>query len=334
MKNHNLYLRIHDFKNLHSAYLATRKNKRYRQEILQFSYQLEKNLISIQKDLMTKNYQVSSYRRFYIYEPKKREIMALPFRDRIIQQALCQIIEPILERSFIFDSYACRKMKGIHVASSRLTQFLRRGRKKWGEKFYCLKADISRFFPSINRQILFSLLKKKIHCKDTLSLIEKILFSDSMNNKGLPIGNLTSQIWANVYLNELDHFIKENLRKKLYLRYMDDFIILDSDKNQLKDNLRKTDLFLKINLALNLNSKTSIFPILRGIDFVGYRHWLDYRLPRKQSLLRIKRQFKKTKNKLLIRKISINKYLASIASWKGYLQHADTFKLRQRLFQK
>ena len=330
----NLYPRIYDFENLHLAYLKARKNKRYKEEVLRFSAKLEENLIILQNELIWKTYKTSPYKWFTVYEPKGRLIMSLPFRDRVVHHALCNIIEPIFEGSFIFDSYACRKGKGIHTASKRLTQFTRRARNQWGSSFYCLKADISKFFPTVKHQILSSILRKKIVCAETVWLMEEILFSagdrDDHSSCGLPIGNLTSQLWANVYLNELDHFAKETLGVKFYIRYMDDIIILDRDKKRLSEIKNKIGSFLNEKLSLRLNDKTSVFPIKQGIDFVGYRTWPDFKLIRKSSIKRIKRRLKKMAGMVSRGTLGVEIARASLASWIGYCAHADAYRIRNK----
>ena len=161
-------------------------------------------------------------------------ILSLPFKDRVVQHAICNIIEPIFDKRFIYDSYACRGDKGIHRGSARLTQFLRRARNKW-DKTYCLKCDVKQYFPNINHDVLSDIVKKIIKCRDTMSVLDDIIRShNAEEGKGIPIGNLTSQLFANVYLNELDYYMKQRLRIKLYIRYVDDFVVFDDDKRTLR----------------------------------------------------------------------------------------------------
>ncbi len=334
----NLYPKIYDFKNLHLAYLKARKNKRYKKEVLEFSSNLEENLVILQNKLIWKTYKTSPYKWFTVYEPKERLIMALPFRDRVIHHALCNIIEPIFERSFISDSYACRKGKGVHEGSKRLTVFLRRARRQWGDSVYCLAIDVQKFFPSVDHHILSSILSEKITCPDTLWLIEEILFSAGDKNdpksSGLPIGNLTSQLWANVYLNEVDHFIKETLRIKFYIRYMDDLIVLESDKHKLAWIKEQIADFIKGRLLLKLNNRTVIFPARLGIDFIGYRTWPDYKLLRKSSIKRARKRFKKQASLVAAGELQPERFESSLASWIGYCSHADAHRIKNKLLEK
>jgi len=326
----NLYPQIYDFENLHTAYIKARKGKRYAADVLKFSARLEENLIDIQNQLIWKSYRPSPYRYFTVYEPKERLIAALPFRDRILHHALCNIIGPIFENSFIYDSYACQVGRGVLAGVNRTTEFLRRARRKWG-RVYCLKGDISKFFYSIDHEILKRIIGRRIFCQNTINLMNCIIDS-SESVQGIPIGNLTSQLWANIYLNKLDHFCKESLRIKLYLRYMDDFVILLPDKTFLQMILQEIKTFIQDNLRLMLNKKTQIFPVgPRPIDFLGYRIWPDYRLLRKANVLRTKRKFKKFARLYAEGSKSMADIRPNIMSWLGHCKHADTWKLRKKI---
>lgn len=328
----NLYSDICSFENLHLAYLKARKCKRYRQEVLLFSNNLEENLVNLKEEISNKTYKNGTYKTFYIYEPKKRKIMALPFRDRVLHHALCNIIEPILERIFIYDSYACRVGKGAHAGADRLTQFLKETKRKYS-KVYCLKCDIKNYFGSIDHNILLEFIRRKIKCQSTMQLIENIINSTD-GIKGIPIGNLTSQLFANLYLNELDYFIKHNLKIKYYIRYMDDWIILSPDKKYLWDILKQIKIFLQENLFLELNNKTSIFPISQGIDFLGYRIWPTHKLLRKNSKKRMKRKLKIYQILYKENKINIDKIIPSLMSWLGHASHCNSYNLRKKILGK
>lgn len=331
----NLYPRIYDFENLYSAFLKARRNKRYRPEVLKFTAKLEENLIEIQNELIWKTYRTGRYRSFFVYEPKQRLVMALPFRDRIVHHALCNIIEPIFDRTFIFDSYACRHDKGTHAGADRLTSFLRRAHRVW-PKVYCLKADIRQYFPSITHSILLSLIERKIQCGDTLRLIIEIINStadpDDPNPVGIPIGNLTSQLAANIYLNELDRFVKHDLRMKFYIRYLDDFVVLLDDKRGLWRVRQEIGDFLRGCLRLKFNPKTDIFPASGGIDFLGYRIWPTHRLLRKSSAKRMRNKLKSFEKQWREGTITLDEIRQSIASWIGHTRHCDAYFLRRALF--
>jgi len=326
----NLYPKIYDFRNLHAAYLKARRGKRYKDDVLSFSAHLEESLIQLQNELIWHTYQTGAYKSFCVYEPKKRLIMALPFRDRVAHHAICNIIEPIWEKRFISDSYACRVEKGTHAGVDRLTRSLRWCRRTWG-RTYCFKADVLKYFASIDHNALKKLLRKRIACPDTLGLCDAIIDSVG-DDTGIPIGNLTSQLFANIYLHELDEFVKYTLRERFYVRYMDDFIVLSSDKNHLHAIRKKVEEFLWDKLRLRLNRKTQIFPVKsRGVDFLGYRTWPTHRLIRKSSIKRMKRKLKFINQDYRMGKISLKQIKTSIMSWVAHCKHADTYRLRQKI---
>lgn len=330
----NLYPSIYDFENLYFAYLKARRSKRYRSEVLEFTSNLEENLLQLQNELIWRTYRTGRYREFYVHDPKTRLVMALPFRDRVVHHALVAVIEPIFERRFIFDSYACRPGKGTHAGANRVTFFLKKLTRLHG-RVYCLKADISKYFPSINHRILKELIRKKIVCPGTLWLIDEIIGSaadpSNPDPKGIPIGNLTSQLFANIYLHELDIFVKHTLKARYYVRYMDDFVLLSPNKDELWEYKREIQVFLADRLNLALNGKTSVFPISQGIDFLGYRIWPTHRLLRKNSIKRMKRKLKIFRKKYSEGRITMDRMNASIQSWLGHCKHANTYNLRQKL---
>ena len=332
--HNNLFSQIYDFQNLFNAYLKARKNKRYNDDVLQFSAHLEENLIQLQNELIYKSYEPGNYHEFYIYDPKTRLVMAAPFRDRVLHHALCNVIEPIFERIFIYHSYACRKNKGTHAGVKCTTNFLQRAARKHGT-VYCFKADVRKYFQSINHGILKAVIRRKIACKDTLWLIDKIINStvqEGENNPvGLPVGNLTSQLFANLYLNELDYFMKHAQKCELYIRYMDDFLVLHPDKQYLRVLWHDAEDFLQTKLALNLNQKTSVFPITQGVDFLGYRIWTHRKILRKSSVKRIKRIIKKFDQRHRAGTIKTDKIRAVLASWLGHSSRADVPVLREKI---
>ena len=333
MKTHrNLYPLVYAFNNLYLAYMKARRGKRYKPEVLQFSANLERELIALYRELAGRSYRTGEYRRFTVYEPKKREVAALPFRDRVVHHALCNVIEPIFERGFIRDSYACRVGKGTHAAAGRLTEFLRGAHRRWGG-CYVLKADVAGYFPGVDHGVLLDILGRKIACSETMGLIEEIL--DSWNGdvgRGIPIGNLASQLFANVYLNEFDQFVKHGLRARYYVRYMDDMILLAADKATLWGWQSRIEQFLDEALRLHLNNKTDIFPEVRGVDFVGYRTWRTHRLLRKRSVRRMRRQLKRFQERYASGEVSLAEIDRAIQSWVGHARHADTYNLRCKLF--
>jgi RNA-directed DNA polymerase len=334
-----MFNEICSFENLHSAYLKARKCKRYRDEILKFGFNLEENLLKLQEELLNQSYQHGGYREFIVCDSKKRKIKAAPFRDRVVHHALCNVIESIFDKGFIFDSYACREGKGTHKAVKRLEKFLksisdRAHRALKNKKIYCLECDISKYFDSINHEILLKIIEKKIADKNTLWLIREILSSSYEKGPwtGIPIGNLTSQLFANVYLNELDQFAKHTLKMGYYIRYMDDFLVLDFDKKKLHKIKKQIRAFLRNKLKLELHpKKANIFPTNKGIDFLGYQVFNTYRLLRKSTVQRFIKRTKTYHKRLGKGLISQEKFNNSLQSWLVYAKRANSWRLRKDL---
>lgn len=325
----NLYHKIYNLKNLYKAYTVCLRGKKLKRGVLPFTYKLSSELLRLQRELRTETYQVGNYYNFYVFEPKKRLVQALPFRDRIVQQALCQIITPIIEKTFIVDTFACIKDRGTHAGSNRLQSFLRRAQNRWG-KAYCLQCDIASYFPSIDHDILLDLFLKKIKCQPTMRLI-RLITNSNQQAVGIPIGNLLSQLSANLYLSLLDHQVKEAWGVKYYLRYMDDFCLIHASKKYLTYLKYEIEKFINEQLALNLNRKTSIFPIAQGVDFLGYRTWITHRLIRKRSIKRMRRKLKAMWLKYKAGQIDIGRINASVMSWVAHCKHADTYRLRRKV---
>ncbi len=329
----NIYPHIYAFDALHAAYRRARKGHRGCREILRFEQELESNLIQLQNELIWGTYRTGTYRYFEILEPKKRLVAALPFRDRVVQHALVAAIEPIWERRFISDSYACRIGRGMHTGANQAQRFLRQVKRQHG-KVYVYKADIAKYFASIDHAVLAGLLQKHVACRKTLTLIHEIIDS-SGGRSGIPIGNLTSQLFANIYLHELDVFVKNTLREKRYIRYMDDTVIVHHDKRHLKEIRTQIEVFLESRLKLQTNSKSQIYPVAmlcgRPLDFLGYRIWTTHRRLRKSSVNRMRRSLKTMVRQYAKGDISIEKIKLRIASWLGHAKHADSFRIRAKL---
>jgi len=323
----NIYDQINSFENIHNAYLKAKKGKCYKKEVLEFSARLEENLIEIHNELQYGSYKTGTYKKFKVYDPKERLILALPFKDRVVHHALNNIIEPIFDSKFIFDSYACRKNKGSIAAMKRLRKFIDIESIK-GEKVYYLKADVAKYFYSIDHDVLKALVRRKIKCQKTLALIDNII--DSTENPGIPIGNLSSQLFANIYLDALDHKIKDDWGIKSYVRYMDDFIILSKSKSLLRDLLYDIYFILK-KLKLNFNKKTRIDTINRGIDFVGYRLFASFTLLRKRIYRKNTRKFKKFSRLYLHGNIEQKRIRQSIDSLLGICKHCQSFRARENI---
>lgn len=345
----NLYEKIYDFENLYQAWEAARKGKRYRDEVMGFSSNLESNLINLQNHLIHGTYTVGRYRQFYVHEPKKRLIMALPFIDRVLQWAVYRQLFPLFNKQFIADSYACRPNKGTHKAVDRLQYWLRQTERK-PERFYYLKLDIAKYFYRVDHEILVKMLERKINDKRLIDLLALIINSeetsfglpvgidpdlcdpaDRLFDVGMPIGNLTSQLFANLYLHELDLFAKHEMGLHYYIRYMDDIIILHHDKKHLATVKDEIEAFLCDSLRLQLNKKTAIRPCSMGIEFVGYKVWATHKKLKKKSAIKVRRGVKYAKQARDSGKITQESFLRRIASYKGILQYCNSYYFRRGL---
>lgn len=327
MKRHgNLFDEITTTENVREAYHKARKGKGWQDTVKRFEVDLDTNLEHIRQSLISKTFTTSAYKEKVIHEPKERIVYKLPFApDRIVQHALVNVLGPIWEKTFIYDSYSCLKGKGIHAGSRRAMEFIR----QVGPQAYCLKMDVAKFYPSVDHDILFSIVQRKIKCPGTLWLLEDIIYSFP-GRKNVPIGNYTSQWFCNLYLNELDAFVKHRHRVKHYIRYCDDFIILHEDKRYLKSLAGEIERFLADELTLRL-SKNDIFPIKHGIDFLGYRHFPGYVLIRKSTVKRTKHRLRALPDMLRRGEISIEQYRSSIASTEGWLKWANSYNLQMSL---
>jgi retron-type reverse transcriptase len=285
MKRHgNLWGDITSEENIQLAYKKARKHKSNFRSVKRFELDEERNLKRVRQSLLDKTFTTSQYTSKLIYEPKKRVIYALPFSpDRIVQHALMNVLAPIFDRLFIDNSFACREGKGQHAGSLKTREFIKKNK-------YCLKCDISKFYPSINHEILLKIIKRKIKCPDTLWLVEDIVNSFP-GETNAPIGNLTSQWFGNLYMNELDTYVKQELKIKDYIRYCDDFCLFHNDKKVLNEAAVKIENFANNELKLKL-SKCDLFPVSRGVDFLGYRHFNRYTLLRKSTAKRVKKRIR------------------------------------------
>jgi retron-type reverse transcriptase len=344
MKRHgNLWSEITDFANLLSATKKAELGKRFRESVLDFNYNLENNLWQLKNELESKTYQPGAYKIFTILEPRPRMISAAPYRDRVVHHALCSQIMPIFEATFILDSYANRTGFGTHRAIRRFTKFARSSR-------YILQCDIKKYFASIDHEVLKSLLRRKIKCRDTLWLLDTIINNSNeqesvveyfpgdniltpiQRRRGLPIGNLTSQFFANVYLNGLDHFAKQNLHVKKYLRYVDDFAFLSDDREFLVDvRLAVEDYLAGLRLKIH-PVKSQLFETKYGANFLGFRVLPNRIRVRTENLRRGRRRLRLMQEEYAQGKITLLKMSQRRKSWESHLKHGDTWRLRERIF--
>jgi len=339
------YTELTSIENLFQAWNEFKLGKRNRRDVQIFERFLEDNLFDLHEKLKNKTYRHGNYKSFFVHDPKLRHIHKATVEDRIIHHLLYKYLYGVFDKIFIDHSYSCRLGKGTHKGVDRLDYFIRRISRNYIQTCWVLKLDIKKYFASVNHKVLILLLSKKIKDKDILWLLSQIIGSfctchpeqseryklyssaspqNDCECRGIPLGNLTSQVFANIYMNELDQFIKHKLKVKYYLRYADDFIILSISKNDLNHLIKPIELFLKEKLKLDLHPDKIIFRRFEwGIDFLGYLIFKHHRLPRTKTKRRI---FKKLKYK-----VGNDNFNQSFQSYLGYLQHANSFKLTQQL---
>lgn len=334
---------IFTFENLYDAYKGCRKSKQHKGEVIRFETNLSSNISNLMNDLITKKYKLGKYKEFLIYEPKERVIEALPFRDRVVIKCFCDtLLRDKIEKKLIYDNAACRKEKGTTFAIKRLEKFLREEyRKEQDNKIYFLKCDIRKYFQSIDHKVLLNLLEKVNFSDDEMWMIEKLVKEQPNNaNVGLPLGNQSSQWFALLYLNVIDRYVKEDLRVKGYIRYMDDMILIHRDKSYLQYSLLKIKEKCENELKLSLNQKTQIGIVKNGIDFLGYRHILNEngsitRKLRVSSKQRLKKHLK-TLNKLREKNIVDDEYvyIRKNAFYNHIKDTKESEKLKSKTFPK
>ena len=308
---------ISDIDNIRLAYKkAVKGGNRYTVSHLKFKENLEANLYLIQQQLKNEVYKHGEYHTFKVYEPKERVISSLPFKDRVVQHAINNIVEPIFEKGFYRTSYACRKNKGTHVGVKSVQASIRKTIKN-GPVYY-LKMDFSKYFHSINIDILFKEVCRKISDKRVVALLRG--FAGDFKT-GIPIGNLLSQLFANIYGHIFDRFVKTKLRMKNYFRYMDDTVIVCNSKSELVSIQRKLSLFSRLYMKLKF-SKWYINALSKPLNFLGYRITDNYKLIRKDSVIRAKRKIKKH-----LLQEDLEKLKMFLASWGGHLISADSWNL-------
>ena len=326
MKRHNnLFAKIIDVDNIKLAHKNAKKGKAHYVEVQQIDRNPDKYTAEIHNLLLNKTFKTAKYKLKTISEPKKRIIHKLPyFPDRIVHHAIMNVMQPIWDNVFIYDLYSAIPGKGLHKGVKRLHQFMR-DRENTA---YCLKFDVKSFYPSINQDILYELVTRKIKCKDTLWLLDNVIRSPE-GNANLPIGNYLSQYFSNIYLNWFDHWLKEEKGMNYYIRYCDDGVILHKSKDVLNTLLAEIEIYLRDKLELKLNLKTQIFPVdSRGIDFLGYRSFRNYTLLRKSSAKRFKKKIRYIERHHI--DMAPEHILSSVMSYRGWIEHADGHNLLRK----
>lgn len=328
----NLWEALCSYDNLDKAYKKARKHKTLKPYVIEFEKNLRENLLLLRSELLLHCYRPKPLVNFIVHEPKTRKISKSDFRDRIIHHALCNIIEPIFDKAFIYDSYANRIGKGTLKALERFDCFKRKASRNDTLACYVLKADVRKYFDNISHEILMQIIQNKINDKKVLWLIKTILanYTASQPGKGMPLGNLTSQFFANVYLNELDYFVKNELRAEYYIRYVDDFVILHKEKSVLEEYVHRINLFLMERLGIKLHpEKSKILSLDRGIGFLGFRVFHNHRLLKKSNLRKMRSRLQSLKNEYNKGLMCYDEVYASIEGWMAYAGHANTYNLRR-----
>lgn len=353
------------YENLMKAHLLSKKGKGYRKEIILFNLKQEEYIMWLYERLKTGTYKHGGYSIFYVTEPKLRKIEKSRYIDRIVHRFVVDnFLKEYFEKSFIYQTYACIQNRGMHKASLDVQKAMKHCKRIWGE-YYILKMDIRKYFDNIDKDILFEILKRKITDKKLLWLLQEIIYSncakgrekvetgeekigynnnlvnqigviqksqEKFHNKGLPIGNYTSQTFANIYLNKLDQFIKHKLKVKCYFRYLDDMVLMVKTKKEAKQCLEKITKFLKENLQLELNEKTQIFKNKQGINFCGYKI-NEYRLKlRDRGKRKLKKKIKMLKYNIKIGKMTSKEAKKYLTGHIGYMQYANIKNLTEKLF--
>jgi len=330
----NLFERIVDKNNIEKAYRkALKGDNKYHPEAMLFSLDETYNLMNLRQSLIDGTYEFSGYIRFMVYEPKERVIDAPHFKDKIVQLAINNVLKRIYQPSFIYDSYACLDNKGTHKAVERVQYFLRKANWEYGPETTIIKLDISKFFYSIDRDILKSIITKKIKCKRTIALLYEIIDSaDEIDVVGLPLGNTLSQIFANVLMDRFDQYCKRQLRLRYYVRYADDVIAVVRNKEEANRMLGLMVDFINNELNLNINEKkTKLFPVEQGVNAYGFKIYKTHRLLRNESKKKIKRKSKKMRRLIIEERMTVNKAEQILNSWLGHAKHANSYNFILRL---
>jgi len=309
--------------NLLVAWREFLKGKRGRKDVEQFAVHLTNNILELHRELANKTYRHGPYKDFRINDPKPRDIHKASVRDRLLHHAMYRILYPYFDHKFIFDSYSCRRGKGTHRALNRFRDYARKVSQNHTRTVWVLKCDIRKFFANIDHTILEDILRLRMGDADVILLFREIIGSFNTKDRqgvGLPLGNLTSQLLVNIYMNEFDHFLKRDLKIEYYVRYADDFVILHKDKKYLEDILPKISAFLETRLKLSLHpDKVFIKTFSSGIDFLGWVHFPHHRIPRTSTKKRMFRNLKQHPKK------------ESLDSYAGLLSHGDTYELREEI---
>jgi len=337
--NIKMYNKLCSFQNILLAYTKAKKGKTKKRYVKRFEDDVINKIKLLKEELKFFTYTPHRLKVFILRDPKTRKISKSAFRDRVVHHALCNLIVPIFEKSFIYDSHANQIEKGTHKALERFDKFKRKVSKNNTKECFVLKADIKHYFENVDHEILLDIISKKIKDEKVFWLIKKILTNLPANkfkrghiSKGMPLGNLTSQFFANVYLNELDYFVKHKLKAKYYIRYVDDFVILHSSKKQLENWKGQINNFLRLKLKIELHKdKSKVLSLEEGINFLGFRNFYYHKLLRKSNMNNFEKKFNELKMMYKEGLITREKAVESFEGWLTYAIYANTFKYRKHM---
>lgn len=327
----NEYYKKLSYESLMRAHLESRKGKSIRREIILFNMKQEEYVMWLYEQLKNRTYKHSGYTAFYVTEPKLRRIEKSKYIDRIVHRwYVDNFLQEYFVKSFSYSSFACLKDKGMHKACLYVQNMMKHCKQIWNN-YYIIKMDVAKYFQNIDKQILYEILSRKIKDKNLLWLTKEILYSNGIE-KGLPIGNYTSQCFANIYLNELDQYMKHKLKLKYTCRYMDDVVALVKSKEEAIAYLEKIRAFLKDNLRLELNSKTQIFKSSQGVNFCGYKI-NEYRLKiREKGKRKLKQKVKFLEKQVKQGEITSKEAHKYLSGHLGYISIANTVNLENKIF--
>ncbi len=330
---YDLWKECCSYKNLELAFKKARKGKTLKPYVIEFENNLKQNLLQLRTELLLHCYKPKPLQTFILRDPKTRKISKSAFCDRVAHHALCNIIEPLFEKQFIYDSYANRKTKGTLKAIQRFEYFKKIVSRNFTKPAFVLKADIRKYFDHVDHSILLSILRRKIKDPKIIWLSKGILSNYSIApGKGMPLGNLTSQFFANVYLNELDQFVKKELKAKYYLRYVDDFVIFHSDRKKLQDYKEEISQFLSERLALSLHpDKSKIIPLKQGVEFLGLKIFRRHKLIKMKNIRKFKKNFTNLYSNYAEKKVQYDKIYDFLEGWNAYAKNADAYTLRNKI---
>lgn len=337
--SHKVYQEITTPEAIFQAWDEFIKGKKKKEDVMEFGRFLEDNLFSLQESLEKKTYRHGGYKSFYVRDPKVRHIAKACVRDRVVHHLTTKMLEEIFDPTFYPHSYSCRKNKGTHRAVEEFVRMARQASNNNTSSCFVLKCDIKKFFATVDHNVLIKTLEERIQDKEFLWLLDEIISSfrseytvELFSPKGMPIGNLTSQLFANIYLNSLDIFMKKDLKLKYYIRYADDFVILSNNQEYLNELLPKIEDFIGKNLKMSLHpNKIELCNYYLGIDFLGYLVFPNFIIPRTKTKRRIIRKLEKKIRQLQSGDTTTKSLNQTLQSYLGYLQHANAYKLSESL---